>query len=133
MYFTDNFNLALDRVKDHVKKHQQAYILGSVVVVAGITYIITKRGYSPGNGNSTVSVHNIQLLTNKLNMVTLIESGTHGSPSWVFRCLESEKVFTSQRTAAMLHGVDEITMSSHLNGHLDMAGGIHFERIRLAA
>ena len=133
MDFTHNFNLGLDRVKAHVKEHQKAYILGSLVAVGGITYIITKRAYSPGIGNSTVSVRGIQLLSNKPNIVTVIESGRQGPPSWVVRCLESDQVFTSQRTAAMLHGVDEITMSRHLNGLLDTAGGMHFERICMAA
>jgi hypothetical protein len=118
------------RIKEHVQRHKTAYLIGAGVAIAGLTYLVTRKTII-GQGN--VSVRALNLLSNKPNIITVIESGRQGPPSWVVRCLETDEVFTSQRGAAILKGITETHISKHLNGALENAGGFHFERICMAA
>jgi F0F1-type ATP synthase membrane subunit c/vacuolar-type H+-ATPase subunit K len=118
------------RIKEHVLRHKTAYLIGAGVAIAGITYLVT-RNTSIGQGN--VNVRALNILSNRPNIVTVIESGRQGPPSWVVRCLETDEVFTSQRGAAIIKGINERVISQHLNGGIENAGGFHFERICMAA
>jgi hypothetical protein len=121
----------VDEIAAHVKKHKTAYIVGTTVVVtAGITYFVTRR-ISVGQGN--VNVRALNLLSNKPNIVTVIENGRQGPPSWVVRCVETNEWFSSQRAAAFGKGLSESELSSHLNGLRDNVRDLHFERVCLAA
>lgn len=68
-----------------------------------------------------------------LNIASYISADRQGPPSWVVRCLETDKVFTSQRSAALAMGLAQDHLSNHLNGTRDDVSGFHFERVCLAA
>lgn len=120
-------------VKEHVKRNKKAYLIGSYVLVAGVTYLVARGITAQQIG--TVNVRTLSLFSNRAtsNITTVIESGRQGPPSWVVRCLETDRVYTSQRTAALVHDITETHLSKHLNGLLENAGGFHFERICMAA
>jgi len=127
-------------VKAHVKRHQVAYSVGAVIVVAGITYYIVRssiaqRGIREGlnaqrgltNTASYFSFGNKQTI----NITTVLDREGRGHPGWPVRNLEFKKVFFSQREAANTFDISEGILSLHLQGKLPDAGGLHFERVNL--
>ena len=127
----------LENAKQHIKDHQTAYILGTSVAVAGITCLIM-RGVASQPIDSVIHgvagpvIHGTR---NKVVMsnVSYISANRQGPPSWVVRCLETGKIFTSQHQTALKMELRESDLSRHLNGVLDHVDGYHFERICLAA
>lgn len=122
----------VNRFKAHVGRHKTAYIVGSLVVVAGVTYLVTRK-LSSGTANDNVNVRAFNFLSNHPSIVTVIENGRQGPPSWVVRCLETGEIFTSQRMAALLNGINQSDLSQHLNGLHENVKGLHFDRICIAA
>ena len=112
MDFTHNFNLGLDRVKTHVKEHQKAYWVGSVVVVAGVTYILTRR-----LGPQTITVapvfNNIPIFNNDNS--SLVNLGGHTTK--MVKRLSDGEIFEKVTEAAADAGCSVSKMSRHLNGH----------------
>ena len=71
--------------------------------------------------------------SNVLNNVSYISANRQGPPSWVVRCIETGKIFTSQHLTALEMDLPENELSRHLNGALDHVRGFTFERICMAA
>lgn len=117
-------------IKEHVARHKTAYLIGSFVVVAGITYLVVRKMTS---GQDNVTVRSFNILSNHPSIVTMIESNRQGPPSWVVRCLDTGEWFSSQRAAALANGIYESHLSQHLNGLQDHVNGLHFERVCIAA
>jgi hypothetical protein len=142
------FDKAFEGIANHVKRHKVTYSFGAGVAVAGITCLIMRGVYShhiggtvgtPAQGTvgtlgkSDVSVRALNLLSNRPNIVTVIESGRQGPPSWVVRCKETSDIFASQKSAALAMGLPQDHISNHLNGGMDHVRGFTFERICMAA
>lgn len=125
------------KVKDHVGRHKVAYLIGSHVVIAGITYAIMRSVASEpiSRGLTATADHGLTVVGKKVVMrnVSYISANRQGPPSWVVRCLETGDIFTSQRAAEMAMNIDQGNISKQLNGILDHANGFHFERICMAA
>jgi hypothetical protein len=122
------------KVKQHFKDYQGVY---AIVVTAGITYLIMRQNsklsirgatIAPAKGATIVLGQN-----NTLSNVSYISSNRQGPPSWVVRCLETDAIFASQKSAAEAMGINAGVLSSHLNGFRDHVNGYHFERICMAA
>jgi hypothetical protein len=126
-------------VKEHIKRYQFAYGVAAGIGVAGITYLIMRGVASqPINvGNVPDAAHGgiVSVMGKKavMNNVSFISANRQGSPSWVIRCLETDKIFTSQRKAALAMNIPQPDLSHHLNGLTDSVRDLHFERICLAA
>jgi hypothetical protein len=132
------FQEKLDQIETHVKKHQVAYLFGSQVVIAGFTFIIMRdvRSFGPiGRGISVTAERGISVLGRKVEMnnVSYFYSNRQGPPSWVVRCLETNGVFSSQKSAALEMNLPASELSKHLNGIMDHVRGFHFERICMTA
>jgi hypothetical protein len=126
------------KVKSHFQKNKTAYtILGTGVIVAGITYVIM-RGVAPQSISSSVTGTAGSSVTGTgkkvvISNVSFISADRQGPPSWVVRCKETGTIFTSQRIAAFEMGITETNLSKHLNGLQENAEGYTFERICMAA
>ena len=128
----------IDAVVTHVKKNKKVYILGSGVVIAGITYYIMRDVFSHriGRGISVAADRGISVIADRSvvkNNVFLISSRRQGAPSWVVRCFETGEIFPSQLSAATEMNLPASELSKHLNGVMDNVRGFHFERICMAA
>lgn len=145
------------KMKIHVRKNKKVYIaVGAtfVVTVAGITVIIMRshsdssigRGISvtakrgpavPGETSvNALEVNRGGLVLGNsyaLNNVSFISSNRSGPPSWVIRCLETGKIFSSQNSCANEMELTSSELSKHLNGIMENVNGYHFERICMAA
>lgn len=129
----------VDVVKDHIKRHKRAYLLGSHIAVAGITYAIMRSTIAQrgmGVGIAQRGILNTASFSfgkkSSLNNVSFILSNRQGPPSWIIHCLETGETFLSQRAAAFAKGVNESDLSQHLNGLHENVNGLHFERLGVA-
>ena len=131
----------IDKVKNHIQKNKNYYIVGGVLVGAGITCLIMRPVVSgiprvPTSDVPRVSENVSYIQPRVLNffsrtgdITTNIHNGERGHPGFLTRCLETGDVFKSQAKAAEAFEVSSSVMSGHLNGKLDDVGGFHFERI----
>jgi hypothetical protein len=128
-----------DKVKKHLQDHKKLYIgLGVGVVFAGITYLVMRGVASQhiSRGTSVTADRGISVIADRSvvkDNVFLISSRRQGAPSWVVRCLETDRIFTSQLSAATEMGLPASEISKHLNGGSSHVRGYHFERICMAA
>lgn len=138
-------------IKKHILENKEVYIGIGSITFAGITFVIMRGIYSkhisrgipvtasrgiPVTGESVVinTLSNTLFGNNKvLNNVSYFSSNRQGPPSWVVRCVETGKVFTSQRSAALEMDIPENELSRHLKGILDNVRGNTFERICMTA
>lgn len=128
----------IETIKTHFHDHKQTYIIGvSCFSFAAITVLymrsITSQHIS--RGTSVTAKRGISVLGKNvvMNNVSYISSNRQGPPSWVIRCLETNKIFTSQNAAAEAMDLPSSEISKHLNGLMDHVRGYTFERICLAA
>jgi hypothetical protein len=128
-----------DSIKTHVMKYKIQYSCGVAgIVSAGITYVIMRGVASQhiGRGISVTAERGIAVLADRsvvTNNVSYISSRRQGPPSWVIRCIETGKIFTSQLAAANEMELPASEVSKHLNGMMDHVRGYTFERICMAA
>lgn len=123
------------KIKDHVSRHKTVYTVGSYVVVAGVVYVVAKGVKVQGGiANTSVSVNPVSLFSNRMttNVMTIIDRGTQGPPSYLVQCLETGEIWISQRAAAFANGVSQTDLSLHLNGIKDSVNNLHFERVGIA-
>ena len=126
-------NLMFDRVKQHVREHKEAYVVG---LIATGTCLIMRDIVSQSINRDVIVVAGRDAIVARkkiaMHNVSFISADRQGPPSWVVRCLETGDVFKSQRTAARELNVTPSNLSRHLNGLQDTAQGLHFERIAMA-
>ena len=132
-------NETVSRVRTHVKKHQEAYITGSVFIAfAGITYLVMRDRHATlpsgvdglKTADASVTVRPISFFSSQKNeIVTTIHSGSRGHPGFITRCLETGLSYETQGAAARAYDISPSILSTHLNGLIENADGLHFERI----
>lgn len=127
-----------ETIKTHFREHKEAYIVGGVCLsFATITALIMRdiKSQHISHGSSVTAKRGISVLGKNvvMNNVSYISAHRQGPPSWVVRCLETDKIFTSQNSAAEAMDLSSSEISKHLNGLMDHVRGFHFERICLAA
>jgi hypothetical protein len=127
-----------DKIKGHVDKHKAAYWTGSIVIVAGITYYITRSNIgqrSMGGATGQRSVANTAsfIFQNKqsIDITTVLAREGRGHPGWPVQNLETKQVFFSQKQAADAFGLNRSILSGHLKGKFPDANGLHFQRVNL--
>ena len=93
-----------DRTKQHLKDHKELYIgIGIGVVATGTLLIIRETISQPISvaiGDAASGAIGVAGKKVVMNFVSFISSNRQGSPSWVVRCLETDEIFTSQRSAS---------------------------------
>jgi len=127
----------IDKITSHIERHKGEYCVG---IVAGITcYIMRGRivalGYAGANGLETADT----LVTNRSlfsffsphDIKTVIVREGRGHPGYLIRNVNTNQYFPSQRAAAKFLGIDEMTVSRHLNGKLSHVVGNRLERVAL--
>lgn len=121
----------IDRIKKHLKDHKEAYIVGGVMLIAGVVIGVVFKS-SP----TAVQKANIQGLVNWKPVQTLEQTTVlvrRGHPGYIVKCLETGELFASQRRASDLLNLNLSDLSKHLNGGLESVKGLHFERLGEAA
>lgn len=118
----------LTRIKAHVKRHQVAYSVGGIVVIAGVSYYVGTR-----MGSSRTLSPSIFGINNKMNQKVIVEAGRQGPPSWIIYWVEADREFDSQRELARLLGLSETHISKLLNGKRNPVDGLTLVRRGLAA
>jgi hypothetical protein len=125
-----------DKVKDHIKRHKEAYIVGAVGF-ATIACLSMRGRYAAVRGatDESVQVHvrPLAFLSNQHNtVVTEIHRGGTGAPSYIVRCIDTGETWLSQRQAAIAHKIPGSELSAHLNGKFPEINGHQYERLGLA-
>jgi hypothetical protein len=127
------------KFKQHFRDNKKFYLLlgANAVAIAGITLVIMRSNSTLSIGRDTVVTAGRDIVVtgknSMLNHVSYISAERQGPPSWVVRCLETNKLFTSQRSAAIAMDLAENHLSQHLTGTREHVNGYHFERICMAA
>lgn len=126
----------IEKIKSHIKENKEVYIsVGVGVLLAGITVLIV-RGRHAGvlrvpDGSDVITVRPLSFNfggKNNGSPVIVIHNGNVGHPGFITKCLETGEIFQSQKSAAKTLGISPSILSSHLNGQIDNADGLHFER-----
>ena len=131
--------MKIDKIKTHLKEHKKFYVgLGVGVGIAGITCYIMRdfsRSQRIDRGIAVVANRGISVVADRsvvTNNVSFISSRHQGPPSWIVRCVETNEVFLSQRSAAENMRLAQAEISQHLNGKMNHVRGYTFERICMA-
>jgi hypothetical protein len=131
-----------EKIKNHIQSNKEVYlVLGTTVVVAGITCLIMRGCYavllSGADGLKTaeasVTVSPLLIFAKTNNVVTTVHNGTRGNPGFMTRNLDYHLEFSTQADAARAFNISPSKLSSHLNGHMPNVDGLHFERLTAAS
>jgi len=128
-----------DKIKEHLKKHKEVYIVGGVSL-AIITCLIMRESHAVLDAGADCpekeSVDYLNLFHGKSifgsvtnSAVTTIHKGTRGNPGFITRCIETNDLFETQGDAARFFSIPEEFLSKHLNHGKELAEGLHFERV----
>jgi len=128
----------VDGIKAHVVRNKKVYIIGGVVVIAGITYTIMRSNVArgaTGGANARGAFANTASIKfankSRINITTVVDRGGRGHPGWPVQNTETKQVFFSQKQAANAFDIPEKVLSAHLQGKFPDVDGLHFERVNL--
>jgi hypothetical protein len=117
-----------DKIKTHVNKHKEAYVVGGVCLFVGVT-----TGYVFRNSTVKATIDNRQILSWKpINTSTNIITSylnVRGYVAKAVRCLENDLEYSSQIEGAEAVGATASNFSKHMNGRLPHINGFHFEYV----
>lgn len=121
----------MNKVKAHLKKHRVRYIVAAATV-GGIAVGFATAAIIRKSQDTTVSASNVALLQWKPVAFAKAVVVPQGHPGYVIQNNETGEIFMSQNQAAKAFGINSGTLSSHLNGKFDTAGGHTFTRLGVA-
>ena len=127
-----NYREKLDKAKEVVTKYWKPFTVGVAFTV--VTVVVTKRvdaRYLAGVTRTALLAKKVTMNDQSVLLIQTFERWT-GSPSWMVRCVETGRVFASQKSAAKAMKLGEATLSLHLNGMRDHVNGYHFVRVAMA-
>lgn len=123
----------LENVKDHFKKHKTAYIIGGVAVVSvAVGFAVGFSTYRRLDIQAQAKAQVVGLINWKSPAIANAVVVPQGHPGFVIQCNETGEIFMSQNQAAKAMDVNPSTLSGHLNGKYDNAGGNTFTRLGVA-
>jgi hypothetical protein len=116
----------VEKVKTHVREHKEAYIAGSVGVLAGAAGVLIFR-----DSSALVSFKETMNLKYKspTSIIAQFIIPALGDPGNVVQSVETGTVYASQGQAARELGVDPSVVSRHLKGVLPDVKGAHLKVI----
>lgn len=120
----------MSKVSEHLKKHKAAYITGGVCLGVGLGagVIIAKTQPAVYSKNQIVGLVNWKP---KQTIEVFVEA--LGDPGNIIQDLDTGTIYASQGQAARALGVDPSTVSKHLKGLYDNAGGHTLKNLGKAA
>lgn len=126
-----------EQIKAHVQRHPKTYYIGSMIVVAGVTFLVTRRvstRYMRIEGTTTF-IHKAVVKEGPLyNVFNIYGHGLKNlGPSWMVKCDQTEVLFRSQEQCAKVMGLQKGHLSMHLNGNRPDVGGYTFTRLGVGA
>jgi hypothetical protein len=113
-----------EQIKAHVRRNEKAYYIGSMIIVAGVTFLVTRRVILRNMAIEEISIDFFNKPTRNLVEVTVPETNVGNdilNPG-------SRVGFFSQQSAGRAYGVSEPVLSSHLQGTLPDIKGEILER-----
>lgn len=120
-----------DKIKAHVKRNEDRYT-GFAAGAVTSAVLFGLHVHMNGTGRGQVSISNPALINIKPESTTnqiQVNMLRPGPKSHVVQCIETGAVFPSIRQAGRDLGIPASVISGHLNGKLDNAGGLHFDKI----
>jgi hypothetical protein len=120
-------NERIEKIKNHIKEHKTAYILGGVGLGLAVFTCTSMRGRN-------IEVRPFSMLSKlensqNTNIVSVLERSGRGHPGYLIRCKELNQTYPSQIKTAEIFGGAASILSDHINGKLPDFCGYHFERI----
>ena len=103
-----------DQVKNHINEHKTEYWTGSLFMIAGVTYVVT-RSFGIQTIYMAPVFNNMPTFNN--NNSNLVNFGGHMTK--MVKRLSDDKIFEKVTEAAADAGCSVAKMSQHLNGHKD--------------
>lgn len=113
-------------IREHVEKHQKIYWIGSLIVVSGVTYYISRGRITQAGIMNAASF----IFKNEQTIINTVDR--QGPPSWVVENVRTHERWLSQRSTAIANGLRESDLSAHLNGLTDEVNGEVYRRLGLA-
>ena len=113
-----------NEIKQHFRDNKKLYFVGGTgaAVGAAAMFLLTR-------GNVQI-VDSFRILSPSKNTnVVVAQLARRGHPGNVIRCLDTGEVFSSQRRAAELLGINRYELWEHLNGLKPDVSGLKFEKI----
>lgn len=101
-------------LKNHIKRNKNKYYVCGLVGVAGVTFVVTRRIYTP-----------------KIIVWNSYPNGwKHLGRCYVVRCDQNQRLYFSQESAAKALKIDKSSLSRHLNKdpRYKQVGGYTFKR-----
>ena len=114
-----------EQIKAHVRKNQKTYYISTIFVVAGVTFLVTRRVYRP----DYVFAKKVVIKDSMLFFGTFARD--QGPPSYLVECVETGAKYLSQVACADAEGISASTLSQHLNGARDHIHGKHYVRLAM--
>lgn len=117
----------IEKFKQHFVDHKQTYIgVGIGVLIGGATvYLVSNKGQVNliNSGNWFNWKSNFEATVHQINIPA---PGNHGN---VIQCLETGHIYPSQNAAARELNIPQGNISKQLNGYMDTANGLTFQKI----
>lgn len=118
----------LEKVKTHINKHKTKYWAGSLVVVAGVTYLVTRNsGVTTKASNKAGIVFGDQII----NITTVVKRNGRGHPGYPVMNMITGEWWTSAKACADAEGISKKVLSGHLKGKFRDVNGIIYSWVSL--
>ncbi len=113
----------MQKIREHFTRHRTVYLLSGTAIL-----ILAFRSPKQVRGDN----YEVRAFLGKASLNVFHNRGdTHGSLSYIVRCVDTGVVYRSQAHAAVSLGISASKLSSHLNGKLPNVDGLTFERLGL--
>jgi len=119
-----------DKIKTHLVKHKEAYVVGGVCLLAGIVGTLVFSNYDK---NVLLTAKKGNFFAGKAKHVTLVYLEDRTNYSIPVQCLENEVVYPSMNRAETLLDLSKGSLSRYFSGKAENAGGLHFKRLDIPA
>lgn len=117
---------AADDVVKHVKKHKEAYIVGTLGVVGIVLTVVIMKNYGSIKTINVMDNSGAVLIQPKIENAHFYSPGNSGN---VIQDLTTGAIYPSQEAAANALGVSRSQISQHVNGKLPDLRGHILEKI----
>lgn len=113
-----------ENVKNHIKRNKDAYYVCAIIVVAGVTFVVTRR-----ITKSTTIINTVApIFHNDIGNAPYLS----GNMKKVIRNDNTDIIWESISACAYGEGKSRSLISKHVNGHIPHAGGERYTIIGIA-
>lgn len=128
----------MSKIKEHWNNHKEKYYIGAIAFLygaaIGATLVINSKNKQIAEMMNSANISNYQgiAINSPIHNDISIEIYSKVDPGWIVQDVESGTIYASQNEAARALGVSPTTVSGHLTGKFDNAGGRKLARIAKA-